>query len=49
MIAAPPETAASNGIALRMLGISKHFGPVQALRDVSLPWSARTARASPRS
>jgi ABC-type sugar transport system ATPase subunit len=45
MIAAPPETAASNGIALRMLGISKHFGPVQALRDVSLTVRAGTVHA----
>ncbi len=32
MIAAPQETTA----ALRMTGISKRFGPVQALRDVTL-------------
>ena len=36
MIAAPQETALQGGIALRMEGISKRFGPVQALRDVRL-------------
>ncbi len=41
MIAAPQETAA----ALRMTGISKRFGPVQALRDVSLTVGAGTVHA----
>jgi len=45
MSAAPQETARQNGIALCMKGISKRFGPVQALRDVSLTAQAGTVHA----
>lgn len=36
MNCAAPQTTAANGLALHMQGISKRFGPVQALSDVSL-------------
>ncbi len=45
MTAASPETASASGVALRMTGISKHFGPVQALRDVCLTVRAGTVHA----
>jgi ABC-type sugar transport system ATPase subunit len=45
MIAAQPEIAPAHSIALRMTGISKRFGPVQALRDVSLSVRAGTVHA----
>jgi len=45
MIAAQQETAAVPGAALRMTGISKRFGPVQALREVSLTVRAGSVHA----
>jgi ABC-type sugar transport system ATPase subunit len=45
MNAAQPQTAASSGTALRMQGISKRFGPVQALCDVSFAARAGTVHA----
>jgi len=45
MIAPPPETAPARSVALRMTGISKHFGPVQALREVSVTVRAGTVHA----
>jgi len=40
-----PQTAAPSGTALRMQGISKRFGPVQALCDVSIAARAGTVHA----
>jgi ABC-type sugar transport system ATPase subunit len=45
MSVALPETTAPEGIALRMRGISKRFGPVQALREVSLTVRPGTVHA----
>ena len=47
MVQSVSESAAhhEDGIALRMTGISKHFGPVQALRDVSITVRAGTVHA----
>jgi len=45
MIASQPETAPDGSVALRMTGISKRFGPVQALRDVSLSVGPGTVHA----
>ena len=44
-MSAAPQTPAAARIALRMTGISKHFGPVQALRDVSITVRAGTVHA----
>jgi ABC-type sugar transport system ATPase subunit len=40
-----PEMSLQNATALRMTGISKRFGPVQALRNVSLTAQAGTVHA----
>jgi ABC-type sugar transport system ATPase subunit len=45
MTAVLHQTDRPPGIALRMTGISKHFGPVQALRNVSLAVRAGTVHA----
>jgi ABC-type sugar transport system ATPase subunit len=45
MTAVSPETAGARSVALRMTGISKRFGPVQALRDVSVTLRAGTVHA----
>jgi len=45
MSAAGQERLRQNGTALRMTGISKRFGPVQALRSVSLEVQAGTVHA----
>jgi ABC-type sugar transport system ATPase subunit len=45
MIAAQQETASARSVALRMTSISKRFGPVQALRDVSITVRAGTVHA----
>ena len=45
MSAALHQTDEPNGIALRMTGISKRFGPVQALHDVNLTVRCGTVHA----
>ena len=45
MIAVPRDNDRPQAIALRMTAISKHFGPVQALSDVSLTVRAGTVHA----
>ena len=45
MTDASPEVTPAQNAALRMTGISKRFGPVQALRDVSLTVRAGTVHA----
>ena len=40
-----PGISRGDGVALRMTGISKHFGPVQALRNVTLTVHAGTVHA----
>jgi ABC-type sugar transport system ATPase subunit len=45
MTTAPPEVTPAQNAALRMTSISKRFGPVQALRDVSLTVRAGTVHA----
>ena len=45
MTAAPHQTDGHTGVALRMTGISKRFGPVQALRNVSLTVHTGTVHA----
>jgi ABC-type sugar transport system ATPase subunit len=45
MTTAPPEVTPAPNAALRMTSISKRFGPVQALRDVSLTVRAGTVHA----
>jgi ribose transport system ATP-binding protein len=45
MSAVQQENDGLDRIALRMTGISKHFGPVQALRDVNLTVRAGTVHA----
>jgi ABC-type sugar transport system ATPase subunit len=41
----PPATGAANDVVLRMSGISKRFGPVQALSEVSFNVRAGTVHA----
>ncbi len=45
MTTAPPEVTPAQNAALRMTSISKRFGPVQALRDVSITVRAGTVHA----
>lgn len=45
MSAVPHQTDEPNEIALRMTGISKRFGPVQALKDVNLTVHCGTVHA----
>ncbi len=45
MTPVPTQTAAANHVALRMEGISKRFGPVQALSDVTFTARAGTVHA----
>jgi ABC-type sugar transport system ATPase subunit len=45
MTAAPHQTDRPDDVALRMTGISKRFGPVQALRDVHLAVHRGTVHA----
>jgi ABC-type sugar transport system ATPase subunit len=45
MTTAPPEVTPARHAALRMTNISKRFGPVQALRDVSITVRAGTVHA----